>query len=389
MSLSGTIRQVRTRVEIPLRVAALAVSSLVVAACSPDPGAVAVPPLPVDAGLTGDASPRPLAILADRVTDRIELYSITPDLEAVAAISVDENPGFIDEPFDLALSPARDVLYVVLGHAAGYQMGTLAKIRIADGARLGEVVLGEEPSMLALSSDGKRAYVSLFRNLAHPMGPWRDPGALVEVDTDKMQVIGQVEVCAAALGVALDEARSRAWVACAGAADENALAIVDVSSAPRLDRLLPVAPAAGAAYLVLDERHAFLTAQSSGELFVFDRETLARAGHVSFGSDAFPQRMALMPDAKNLLVAVDGGQLIAEVSTEALIVVDRVATPGAHPQGIAVVPDGRYALFTDENDLVHPGRLVRVDLTGLGSGGAHVDAAAPALVFPQAIVIVP
>jgi hypothetical protein len=39
---------------------------------------------------------------------------------------------------------------------------------------------------------------------------------------------------------------------------------------------------------------------------------------------------------------------------------------------------------SDENDLVHPGRLVRVDLAG-----GVVDGTAPAAVFPQAVLLVP
>jgi DNA-binding beta-propeller fold protein YncE len=345
-------------------------------------------PLPLDAGLVGDASARPLAIVGDRVSDRLEMYAVTPELAPAAALSVDENTNFVDEPFDLALSRDGAVLYVVLGHADDYNAGTLSKIRLADGVKLGEVSLGEEPSMIALSSDGKRAYVTLFRNLANPRGPWTDAGALVVVDTEAMRVVGQVDVCAAALGVALDEMRGRAWVACLGAPDDKALAIVDVTSdAPRLDRVLPMAAGIGAAYVLLDEKHAFVTAQKSGELWMFDRATYAQAGRLTFATDAFPQRMALTPDRAYVLVAVDGNERIAAISTDALLEVDGVRLSGFHPQGLAVTRDGRYLLFTDEGDLVHDGRVGRIDLSGLGSGGARLDGTAPTHVFPQAIIV--
>jgi DNA-binding beta-propeller fold protein YncE len=198
-------------------------------------------------------------------------------------------------------------------------------------------------------------------------------------------------VCAAALGVALDEARGRVWVACLG--DAN-VAVVDVSGAPRLERTLPLDDGQGnrgleAAYVALDGAHAFVTAQGSGDLWIFDQAGEALVKRLGFESGAFPQRMALVPGRPELLVALDGLEQLALISTVGLTPLDRVVLMSVHPQGIAVTPDGRYAVVSDENDLMHPGRVVRVDLTGLGMGGAHLDELQPARVFPQAVLIIP
>src|SRR5438105_564906 len=78
------------------------------------------PPIPgCDPGAPGlaQATARPLAVVGDRVSDRLELYTLDP-LMAAGCVGVDENPGFIDEPFDLA--SYGDALYVVLGHADSY-----------------------------------------------------------------------------------------------------------------------------------------------------------------------------------------------------------------------------------------------------------------------------
>jgi len=362
---------------------ALAAALLAVAGCK---GAVDRPDWITDGGgYLGDAAARPLAIVGDRVSDWLELYQYDPKLVEAARLSVDEHPEFINEPFDLALSPDGAALYVVLGHPDMYHMGTLLKARLGDGSRIAEIPLGEEPSMIALSPDGTRAYVSLFRNLGHPQGPWTAPGALVVVDTVNMRVLGVADVCAAALGVALDEARERVWVACLGG---DALALVDVANdAPRVEQMVPLGAGTAPAYVLLDDAHAFVTASGSGELIALDRADATVAKRIAFGSDAFPQRMALAGDL--VLVCVDDAQQLAAISRAALEPVDTVATPGMHPQGIAVTRDGRYALFTDENDLLHPGQVVRVDLAGLGSGGAHVDATAPTRVFPQAVIVAP
>jgi DNA-binding beta-propeller fold protein YncE len=328
---------------------------------------------------------RPLAIVGDRASDRLELYDAAA-LAPAGCLSVDENPTFIDEPFDLALAPDGQTLYVVLGHADGYLRGTLLKLRLSDGARLGEVSLGEEPAMIALSSDGARAYVSLFRNLAHPSGPWSDPGALVVVDTATMQVVGSVDVCAAGLGVGLDEPRQRAWVACAG---DGQLALVDVSGAPRLDRTLPLDDGAGGhaeqpAYLLLDGTRAWVSAQGSGDLWILDQGSAAFVKRIAFGSSAFPQRLAWLPDGTALLIALDGASQLGLVATQGLFIMDRVALDGVHPQGLAVARDGSYLLITDENDLVHPGRVARFER----GAAPRISAFAPTAVFPQAVLLI-
>jgi hypothetical protein len=142
------------------------------------------------------------------------------------------------------------------------------------------------------------------------------------------------------------------------------------------------------AYVLLDGKHAFVTAQGSGDLWIFDQASFALVRRISFGSDSFPQRMGMTPDGRWILVCVDGAEQIAAVDTEALEVLDQIATNGVHPQAIAVLPGGRQAVLTDENDLVHPGRIVRLDLAGLGSGGAHIDEFVGAHVFPQPIIVV-
>jgi DNA-binding beta-propeller fold protein YncE len=343
------------------------------------------PPTPgCDPGAPGlaQAMQRPLAVVGDRVSDRMELYSVDP-FDAVGCVGLDENPSFIDEPFDLAHH--EDFLYVVLGHAHGYNEGTLVKFHLPDGARVAELTLGEEPSLLTLTSDGKRAYVSLFRNLQMLQGPWTAAGAVVEVDTDKMQVVSTVDICNAALGIQLDEANSRLWVACAGS---DSIAIVDTNPL-KLDRVIPLDDGTNqgrqAAYILLDGKHAFVTAQASDDLWIYDQNDFSLSKRIAFESGTFPQRLAIVQNL--VLVALDFVSALAAIDTTSFVVADRVPLGGAHAQGIAV--SGRYALVTNETDLKNPGQLLRVDLMGLGAGGAHLDGNAAAAVFPQAVVVIP
>jgi DNA-binding beta-propeller fold protein YncE len=345
----------------------------------------APPPVKLPACADGGLEARPLALLGDRVSDRLEAYAadtLAPD----GCVSVDFHPEYIDEPFDLALSPDQKTLYVVMGHANGYSRGTLLKLRLSDGAKLAELTLGEEPSMIALSKDGSRAYVSLFRNLAHPRGPWTDPGALVVVDTGEMRLLSTTELCAAALGVALDEPRGRVWVACLG---DDQVAAVDVGGTPRVFTMGPLLDGTtrgkGPAYVATDGARVYVTAQTSSDLWMLDPASGDVTARVAFESGAFPQRLARLP-GDLLLVALDGAETLAAISTSGAFVADRVMLPGVHPQGIAVSPDGLTALVTDENDLMNPGRLARVRLDGLGMGGARLDGTAPAAVFPQAVI---
>ncbi len=375
-----------------MRVTLLALA--VCAGCHAAPPEVPLPPCddsPTPDGGYIAGMVHPLAIVGDRASDRLSLFSILPQLAPAGCLSVDENPTFLDEPFDLALAPAADVFYLVLGHAQANVQGTLLKIRLSDGAKLAEVPVGDQPAMVVLSHDGSRAYVTLFRNLTQPEGPWSEPGGLVVVDTASMKVLGEADVCGAGLGVALDEPRSRAFVACLGG---NAVAEVDVSGAPTLTRTLPLDDGKGnlgmgAAYLALDGKHLFATAQTSGDLWIWDLASTTFVSRIDLGSSGFPQRMAFTPDGSLLLVAVDFANQLAAVSTSALEIFDRVLLPGTQTQGIAVSGDGKWALVTDETDLQSPGRLVRVDLAGLGTGGAKKVDSVETADFPQAVVIVP
>lgn len=352
------------------------------------------PPLPLDAGLVGETAARPLAVVADRGADRLEFYAIWPNpLGQVASLSLDDHPGFVDEPFDLAVAPDGASLYVVLGHGDRWERGKLVRIRLADGVRTGEVSLGEEPSMVALSADGRRAYVTLFRNLAHPQGPWSDPGALVVVDTEAMIVQGQAELCAAPLGVALDEARGRVWVACAGS-DELALVDVSAPAAPRLDRLVALddgRPGAGQqpAYVALSEHNAYVSAQGSGEVWTFDRESAVMKRRLALGSESFPQRLLVLYGDR-ALVALGGAQSVAVFEDRAGLW-GTISLPGRRPQGLARAD---FLVTTDEGDLSHPGRLVESHLCSLDIGPIgelctlDVSGEAPTSVFPQAVVVV-
>jgi hypothetical protein len=353
---------------------------LVMVACSASPP----PPTPgCDPGAPGlaQATSRPLAVVGDRVSDRLDLYTIDPLMPA-GCVGVDENHDFIDEPFDLATS--GDALYVVLGHADSYSNGTLLKLHLPDGAKQAEIELGEEPSMIALTAGGTKAYVSLFRNLANLRGPWTQPGAVVEVDVANMKLLRtSPDLCNAALGIALDEARGKLWVACPGS---DQLAIVDLASFT-VDRMLDAG--SQPAYVVLDGQHAFVSAQNSGELWIFDQATAALAQRLAFDSGSFPQRLALVPNSRALLVALDYSSSLAAIDTQSLVVADRIPLGLLRPQGIAVTGDSRWALVTDEHDLMRPGQLLAVDLTGLGAGGGRLADEAPAAVFPQAVIILP
>ena len=344
-----------------------------------------------ETSFAGDPAARPLVIVGNRAGDSLDLVDVDP-LAKAGCISVDENVSFIDEPFDLALPRERDQLLVVLGHADGYTRGTLLRAQLPAGGRLAQLDLGEEPASMAIASDQRRAWVALFRNLKTPSGPWTATGALVAVDLDAWQVTGTVDVCAAALGVARDDAGERVWVTCLG---DDHVAVVDTRAAtPTLIGTFTLDDGAGShglqpAYVLVAGERVFVTAQGSGDLWIFDRASMAFVKRIDLGSSSFPQRMALMHDGAHVLIAVDGASQLGAVVMPALVLTARIPLPGIHPQALAVTSDDRFALVSDENDLIHPGRLARVSLGGLDAGGATLDGTVPAGTFPQAVLIVP
>ncbi|HWP05072.1 MAG TPA: c-type cytochrome [Polyangiaceae bacterium] len=120
-----------------------------------------------------------------------KLWVVHQDDYAVAVLNPDSmtvESGFrlpyASQPVGVAMSPAGDAAYVSL-----FALGKLLKLDPATGAVLGEVLVGEKPRGIAVSHDGKVAYVTRF--LSPDTG-----GEVVKVDTSTLTVATRVLLAA-------------------------------------------------------------------------------------------------------------------------------------------------------------------------------------------------
>ena len=176
------------------------------------PFAFAEPPAPQ--GEQVDRSPVDVALTSD------ERWLIAVNQTSSTLSLIDANAGRVDDeiacgqhPSSLALSPDDRRLYVT-----GTYSGTLDAFDLADGKLrpAGSVKVGFEPVGVAVSPDGRYAYVAL-----------QAAAAVAVVDLEKLAVEGRIEVGRWPRYLALTPDGSRLAV---GTSGDQSISVVDVKS---------------------------------------------------------------------------------------------------------------------------------------------------------------
>lgn len=250
-----------------------------------------------------------------------------------------------------------------LGRVVVVQRGgdTLGIVDVKEARLVDAVWVGDEPSAVVLSPDGKTAYVALATE-----------AAVVIVDVAAAAVTGRIETVRDPVGLAVSPDGSRLYVASHRSgqpsrypfpddpvADERDLDIIDLEqqkviasvldlgttitallAAPDGDRLY-VATVRNDTQISQLEDDAFQNRvlaldAATGEVLVdVDLDTQASSG----GKAATPHQLALADGA--LWVAVEGSDLAVALDPDTLAETARVEAPG-RPRSLAVVGDAVY-----------------------------------------------
>lgn len=158
---------------------------------------------------------------------RVDLTAAPKDMRAV----VHSTPGV--RVRHVAVDPQGRYLYAVSsGRNNGDGTTNVAKIDAATGQVVATAVPGREPRSLALSPDGRAAYVVAY-----------DDGAVVKVRTDTMQVVQRVRTDGHPIGVTYDPATASVW-ACSYTG--SVLVLDDTGTDPLAATGTVEGPAAGA-----------------------------------------------------------------------------------------------------------------------------------------------
>ena len=289
-------------------------------------------------------------------------------------------------------------------HGSGTVPGYVVKMRLSDGAIVGQARVDRNPGDLVLSPDGAKLYVSHFdikRILDQTAAGGTEDSKLsgiAVIDTATMNRDALVMVCPAEHGMAISPDGAKLYVTCYGS---DSVAIVDLTQASLPHTVIPVGTTPGelpgttsyapyAATLSSDGRIVWLSCWNSGDL----RALIVSSGQMNLAATqtvgGYPSFGAKWGD-KTIFARQSGNPALAD---DHLVVLDAAGTivsnfvyPSSqcvnmHQARLVPGQDGKAFLVCEGNH-VAKGSILRVDL-----GTGAVEATAQVGVFPDALSFV-
>ena len=247
----------------------------------------------------------------------------------------------------LAATPtgAQDGLLLVVNKSES----TLSFVHAPSGTEVAQVGTGHAPHEVALSPDGRWAYVSDY-------GTGPEPGRTVTiVDVAARSTVGTIDLGAHTRphGITVT-ADGSVWVTTEGSAHvlkldpERRAIVLEAETGQDVTHMVVVAPEHGRAY----------TANiGSGTVTVVDTETGEVLAHLETGAGA--EGLALSPVGDRVYVTNRSAGTLSEIDV-ATSTVTRSLEVGSFPIRVEVMPDGARALVSN----AQANELAVVDLAG-------------------------
>jgi YVTN family beta-propeller protein len=314
-------------------------------------------------------------------------------------VSVKLVPSEISGPHNVAVSPDGKFWYVSIAH--GTPNGSVWKYDAGSNQLLGRAPVGLFPTTIALSPDGRWAYVpnSDFH------GDRGKVNTVSVIHTATMATLTEVPACDMPHGARWNRAGSVVYVACmmsdellaldpgafavqrraalgsgtpmTAAEHQRAEARQDSAAAHAGHNPAPAAPRKpGAASSTLpgqdpdclatyvsvapDDRSVYIACSHSNELQIRDAASLALLARVPVGTGAY--NVEPSPDGRLVLVTNKKAQSVSIVDPGTRRELARVETSKRLPHGIAFSPDGKYAFISCESVGTDPGAVDVIDL---------------------------
>jgi YVTN family beta-propeller protein len=221
------------------------------------------------------------------------------------------------------------------------------------GRRLTRVAVGTKPHELALSADGRTAYVTLY-GIDRYTEDAEGGHALAIVDMAGRKKVGEIDLGRHHRPHSIERGRSgRLYVTCdrppsllvVDMSVDAAEVVSSIALTQELPHMVEVTP---------DERTAYVANSGSGSVSVvslgLDKETRT----IAIGG--VPMGLALSSDGRQLYAANRTGDAVAVIDTGTAEVVGWVAIPG-NPARVRPTPDGEFLLVS----LIEAGDVAVVD----------------------------
>jgi YVTN family beta-propeller protein len=222
----------------------------------------------------------------------------------------------IANPEQLAMAQGRI-------YSASEETELLSILDAASGNVLGTVPTGEEPEGVAVSADGKTAYVTV-----------EGDDTVAVIDTATAKVVKRIKVGDRPRSMTLSPNGAHAYVT-----DENGATLTEIDTATQaVTRTVPV-PGEGAKPMGVvvspDSKRIYVTTGRGGQLVAFDAATLVMQKAVPVG--ARPWGVAVSPDGKLIYTANGQSDDVSVVDAATMTVITKLKSAG-RPWGVVVAP---------------------------------------------------
>jgi YVTN family beta-propeller protein len=233
-------------------------------------------------------------------------------------ITVGENPSGI------AITPDGRTAYV-----GSYGSPDVTPIDIATNAVEPGITIGDLPEVIAITPDGSTAYVgSTGVNRVTPID--------IATNTPEESIM----VGENPSGIAISPDGKTAYVT-----DGEGVTPIDTATNTAESPITVVEGPEGIA-ITPDGATAYVTNELGSTVTPIDLETNTPGTPITVGSH--PNAIAITPDGKTAYVTNDGGTSVTPIN----IATNTPGTPinvGSHPYAVAITPDGKTAYVTNEN----------------------------------------
>ena len=241
--------------------------------------------------------------------------------------------------------------------------GSVVAIDTADNQVTASVPVGPGPHGMALTPDGRRAYVANYGTFPAPFAQATALSDTVSVlELSPLQVLATVTVGRGPLGVAVTPNGEEVYVTnfgqdsrlVAGAVEGNTVSVIRTSTNSVVATIQVGALPAGVA-IHPDGRRAYVTSRRTDQLWVID--TATHTVVVTIPVQVQPANLAFSPNGERAYVTNFGSNSVSVVDTTAMTALhvpdgDAIKV-GLVPIGISLSPDGTraYVVNAFSNDV--------------------------------------
>jgi YVTN family beta-propeller protein len=240
----------------------------------------------------------------------------------------------VDDPIDVGSAPGGIAITPdgKRAYVTNFESESVSVIDTVSGAAVTTIAVGLHPRGVAINPDGTRAYVAN-----------EGSNSVSVIDTASNETVGlPITVGAEPLGIAITPDGTRAYVA---NWSPGSVSVIDTASNETVGLPIPVGSNPVAVAITPDGTRAYVTNRGSDSVSAIDTASGAVATPITVGDG--PMGVAITPDGGRAYVADENSNGVSVIDTESDDVVGGPITVGEWPRGIAITPDGKRAYVTN------------------------------------------